>query len=194
VRCSGRCREAGHAGGAWNEDDVKTRSTGWRRWLAARVPPPPTADLRQRLRAVLGAAVGLLACGLAGRWAGGAGLGPVPWLVAPLGASAVLVFAVPSSPLAQPWSVIGGNTSSALWGMACVATIPDPTVAAAVAVAGAIALMFLLRCLHPPGGAAALLAVLVHATDLRYATVSVLANSVILVLAGRAYQNPLHRG
>jgi hypothetical protein len=53
------------------------------------------------------------------------------WLVAPLGASAVLVFAVPSSPLAQPWSVIGGNTLSALVGAACAHFIHDPAWAAA---------------------------------------------------------------
>ena len=67
---------------------------------------------------------------------------------------AVLLFAAPASPLAQPWSVVGGNTLSTLVGVACVLLIPDPVAAAAVAVALAIAVMFALRCLHPPGGAA----------------------------------------
>lgn len=77
----------------------------------------------------------------------------VPWLVAPIGASAVLVFGVPASPLAQPWAVVGGNTLSAMVGIACANWIGDPAVAGAVAVSLAIALMFSLRCLHPPGGA-----------------------------------------
>ena len=42
-----------------------------------------------------------------------------PWIVATMGASAVPVFAVPNGPLAQPWAVAGGNTVSALAGVAC---------------------------------------------------------------------------
>ena len=81
-------------------------------------------------------------------------------MVASLGASAVLVFGMPSSPLAQPWPVLGGSTLSALVGAVCSAFIPDPALAGAVAVGLAIALMVPLRCLHPPAGALALLLVL----------------------------------
>ncbi|HQT64018.1 MAG TPA: HPP family protein [Acidocella sp.] len=84
----------------------------------------------------------------------------LPLLVAPVGASAVLLFAVPASPLAQPWSIIGGNIISALVGVSVGRIIHDPTTAAALAVALAIGAMSLARCLHPPGGAAALTAVL----------------------------------
>jgi CBS domain-containing membrane protein len=83
-----------------------------------------------------------------------------PLVVAPIGASAVLVFVVPASPLAQPWPVIGGNVISALVGLAVGWAIPDLTIAAALAVALAIAVMSLTRSLHPPGGAVALTAVL----------------------------------
>lgn len=95
------------------------------RWLAARVPAALRVDARERWRAVVGAALGLLLAGLVSRWAG-AQLGIHPWLMAPLGASAVLVFAVPASPLAQPWPVIGGNTASALVGLACAWRCPTP--------------------------------------------------------------------
>jgi CBS domain-containing membrane protein len=105
-------------------------------------------------------------------------------LVAPLGASAVLVFAVPASPLAQPWSVIGGNTLSALMGVVCVRFIDDPAIGGAVAVAAAIAVMFALRCLHPPGGAAALLAVLTHSSSFGFVLFPVLVNSVLLAAVG----------
>ena len=81
-------------------------------------------------------------------------------LVAPMGASAVLVFAVPASPLAQPWSVVGGNIVSAVVGMIAAALVPVPALAAGVAVGGAIIVMSMLRCLHPPGGAMALTVVL----------------------------------
>lgn len=81
-----------------------------------------------------------------------------PLVVAPIGASAVLIFAVPASPLAQPWPVIGGNTISAFVGLGVAWAIPDVTIAAACSVALAIALMSLTRSLHPPGGAVALTA------------------------------------
>lgn len=77
-----------------------------------------------------------------------------------MGASAVLLFAVPASPLAQPWSIIGGNLVSATVGVACAALIANPVLAAALAVALAIGFMFVLRCVHPPSGAVALTAVL----------------------------------
>ena len=78
----------------------------------------------------------------------------LPLLVAPMGASALLLFAIPSSPLAQPWPIVGGNTVSALIGLLVSRYVPEPAIAAGCAVALAIAAMSLLRCLHPPGGAA----------------------------------------
>src|SRR5450830_1606221 len=82
------------------------------------------------------------------------------WLIAPMGASAVLLFAVPASPLAQPWSIIGGNLVSALVGVSYAKLVAEPALAAALAIALAIACMFALRCIHPPSGAVALTAVL----------------------------------
>lgn len=133
----------------------------------------------------MGGFIGILLTAELCRWWSAAGLGS-PWLVAPMGASAVLVFAVPSSPLAQPWAVVGGNTVSALVGVLCLEIIPDQAVAASVAVGLAIALMFALRCLHPPGGAAALLAVLSGAKP-GFVAFPVLTNALVLVAAGIAY-------
>jgi CBS domain-containing membrane protein len=159
------------------------------RWLAALLPATLRVDARERWRAIAGASLGIVATATVGRWAAGY-LGATHWLAAPIGASAVLVFAVPASPLAQPWSVICGNTVSALVGIACAAAIPDVSVAAPAAVAAAIATMFALRCLHPPGGATALLVVLSHATDPRFALVPVLLDSTLLVCVGALF-NPL---
>lgn len=153
-----------------------------RAWLPGR----NTVDVRERMRAVGGAAIGLLITALLCRWVAEAA-GIRIWLIAPMGASAVLVFAVPASPLAQPWSVIVGNTLSTLVGIACVRWIPDPAWATALAVGAAIGLMFATRSLHPPGGAAALLAVLTHTTDFSAALFPTLVNSLLLVLAGVAY-------
>lgn len=161
-------------------------------------PKPFSIDYRERLRASCGAALGILVAALGGIWlahgSGDAGRGALAAaLVAPLGASAVLVFAVPASPLAQPWPVIGGNTLSALVGIACARWIPDAAFAAALAVGVAIALMLALRCLHPPGGASALLMVLINCHDFGFALEPVLLDSALLVAAGLLYNNLTRR-
>jgi CBS domain-containing membrane protein len=159
--------------------------------LGALRPAPLAVDWRERLRVCIGAGLGMLLAGLLTRAAAQPGQA---WLVAPLGASAVLVFGLPASPLAQPWAVVGGNTLAALAGIACLHLLPGPTWAvAAVAVAGAIALMFALRCLHPPGGAAALLMVLTGTQAWSFALLPVALNSLLLVLAGMAYNTATGR-
>lgn len=84
----------------------------------------------------------------------------MPFMVASLGASAVLLFATPTSTLSSPWAFVGGHLISAMIGVTCAYWLPNLPVAAAVAVSVSIVAMFYLRCLHPPGGAVALLAVL----------------------------------
>ncbi|PZO75631.1 MAG: HPP family protein [Sphingomonas hengshuiensis] len=117
--------------------------------------------------------------------------GDLPIIVAPLGASAVLVFAVPSSPLAQPWPVVGGNILSTLIGVAVFQWVPDVPLAAGLAVGCAILAMSLARCLHPPGGAAALTAVIgsagIHDAGYAFAFAPVGINSVALVAIGTFY-------
>lgn len=117
---------------------------------------------------------------------------PLPLLVAPLGASAVLVFCVPASPLAQPWPVIGGDLISAAAGLALGHVIGVPWLAASLALGVAIALMSLLRCLHPPGGACALLYALgaAGAEHWNWAWMgSIVANVAVLAVAGWFYNN-----
>ncbi|API55840.1 hypothetical protein BMW22_30825 (plasmid) [Rhizobium leguminosarum] len=145
------------------------------------------ATLRERLIACLGA---LLAIGLTGVISGYLfGQGPhLPLIVAPMGASAVLLFAVPASPLAQPWSIVGGNTISALMGIIAAYFIRDPIIATGVGVSLAIGAMSFTRCLHPRGGAAALTAVLggpvVAGWGFLFPFVPVALNSCILVGLG----------
>ena len=115
----------------------------------------------------------------------------LPMIVAPIGASAVIAFAVPASPLAQPWSVVGGNIASTLIGIAAFKLVPEPYLAAGVAVGVSILAMSLLRCLHPPGGAAALTAVIggpaIHAAGWSFAFVPVAINSVALAALAIAF-------
>ncbi len=166
-----------------------------RRWLAAFVPAAQAIDARERVRIALGATLGILVTAwLSHALASSAEAGPAwPWLVAPLGASAVLVFGVPSSPLAQPWAVLGGNVLSALVGIACARWIGPPALAAALGVGMAVALMLALRCLHPPGGASALLTVLAGVNDPWFALFPVGVNSLLLVAAGIAWNRATGR-
>ncbi|WP_233872239.1 HPP family protein [Paraburkholderia adhaesiva] len=129
------------------------------RWLAGFAPARISISWRERARSSGGALFGIALTGLLAHWLLGTDA-TVPFLIAPMGASAVLLFAVPASPLAQPWSIIGGNLVSSTVGVTCALLIHDPVEAAAVAIALAIAGMFALRCVHPPSGAVALTAVL----------------------------------
>lgn len=174
-----------------------TSAARWQHWLPAR----PTVNATERLRAAGGALVGILVTGLLGAWLIGTGPGAL-WLMAPMGASAVLLFAVPASPLAQPWSVVGGNLVAVLVGVSCARWIGSPVLAAATAVSLGVGAMFVLRCLHPPSGAVALMAVLggpdVHAAGYALAWAPVGVNSIALLavalvynrLTGRRYPHP----
>ncbi len=169
---------------------------GWLGWLRRFIPQPLAMSPSERARASLGAFIGIALTGLVSTLC----LGPVdalPLLIAPMGASAVLLFGVPASPLAQPWSIIGGNIISAFVGVAAAQWIGTPLLAAAAAVGGALAAMSLLRCVHPPGGAVALTAVLggAHITALGYgfALAPVGLNSLLLALTALAYNNATGR-
>lgn len=145
------------------------------------------ATLRDRIIGCLGAMLGVGLTGLLG-WLSLGRDQALPFLVAPMGASALLLFVVPASPMAQPWPIVGGNALGALCGVAAVTLVSDPILASAVAVALAIAVMSLTRSLHPPGGAAALVAVLggpsVVAAGYQFALFPVAANSAALVAFG----------
>lgn len=160
-------------------------------WLRAFRPAPMAVDWRERLRVTAGAFLGILVtavlCHMLGLSA------QTTWIVAPMGASAVLIFGVPASPLAQPWAVIAGNTVSALVGIACARWIGHVDLAAGLAVGLAIGMMFVLRCLHPPGGASALLMVMGGITDPHAALAPVLLNSLLMVAVGLAWNNATGR-
>lgn len=148
------------------------------------IPLLAGASLRDRMISSIGALMGI---GLAGLICAAMFPASMPWIIAPIGASAVLLFAVPSSPLAQPWSIVGGNAISAIVGIVVAQAVSTPALAAALAVSTAILVMSLLRCLHPPGGAVALSAVLGWSTFASHVVdflVPVLINSLVLVAIG----------
>ena len=110
----------------------------------------------------------------------------LPILVGSMGAASVLLFAAPSSPMSKPWAVFGGNVVSALVGVTCSRYIGDIHIAAALAVSISILLMYYLRCLHPPGGASALVAVIggpsIQSLGYSYSLAPVGLNVLLLLL------------
>ncbi|MBI3771118.1 MAG: HPP family protein [Gammaproteobacteria bacterium] len=111
----------------------------------------------------------------------------VPILVASMGAAGVLLFAAPHSPLVQPYPVFMGHLVSVTVGVTCAQYIPNHMLAGAVAVAGAILLMLLTRSLHPPGGAAAISAVIggnsIHSLGYWFVLAPVMLNVLILLIS-----------
>jgi CBS domain-containing membrane protein len=155
-------------------------------------PDPVKVDGRERARSILGAILGIFITGACGLLIIGSGKAQ-PWLVASMGASAVLVFAAPTSPLAQPWSVFGGNLVSAVVGVTCATLVGNPLAAASIAVGIAIAMMFTLRCIHPPGGAVALGMALggpvVAGSSHWFILLPIALNSLVLLMAAIGYNN-----
>lgn len=115
-------------------------------------------------------------------------------LIGSLGASAVLIYGAPRSPLAQPRNLVGGHLLSATVGVLCYLLLsPWPWLAAPLAVATAIALMHLSRTLHPPGGATALIAVAgsdqVHALGLMFVLMPVGLGVLVLLAVALLVNN-----
>ena len=115
-----------------------------------------------------------------------------PLIAAPFGATAVLVFAIPDSPLAQPRNVILGNCIGAIVCITLVHSFGTAPWVMALAVATAIQLMQLTKTLHPPGGAVALVGTMSGASW-DYLLTPVLAGSIILVLCTIAFSNLVSR-
>jgi CBS-domain-containing membrane protein len=113
-------------------------------------------------------------------------------LIAPLGASAVLVFALPASPLAQPRAVIGGNLIGAVVALASLSLLGHAPWALGTAVAITLALMLLTRTLHAPaGGMPVLLADAMPDPWMFLAAVA--AGTLLLVTLGTGYHRLLLR-
>ncbi|WP_444861200.1 HPP family protein [Aeromonas hydrophila] len=132
-------------------------------------------------------------------WAGvGAALaiGVLGWLniswhtaliMAPFGASCVLLFSLPTSPLAQPWNVLGGHLLTATVGL-LMQELPLPLeLQLALGVGLAITLMQGLDLIHPPAGANPLL-VLMTGQQWPFLWHTVLPGALLLILLGYGFQ------
>jgi len=130
-----------------------------KKWRGTTAGSPPRVHSDEVFWSWIGAVLGI---GLLG-WLGARYFVPhdLSLMIGSFGASAVLLYGAPRSPLAQPRNLIGGHVVSAFIGVVCWQLFNDtPVLAQALAVATAIAMMHLTRTLHPPGGATALIATL----------------------------------
>lgn len=141
-------------------------------------------NYQEKLISTVGGFLGIFAIFITSYWM----LDPetAVFIVPSMGATAVLLFAAPHVPFSQPWNVIGGHAFSAIVGVACWKLIPDYTIAASASVGLAIGIMYLARCIHPPGGATALAAVTgsekLHQLGYNYEFQPVLLNAVTILL------------
>lgn len=153
-------------------------------WFTSFRPGFDPVPLAEKFRSGLAAFAGILLLGLALQVLPHTGYPPA--LVASMAAAAVLLYAAPHSPMAQPWPLSGGNLLSGVIGWACSLLIPDPVLAAACAVGAAVLVMHLLNCLHPPGAATAMIMVLnageFHHRGWQWAASTVLANTLIFLM------------
>lgn len=139
---------------------------------------------KEKLIAAIGGGISICALLGVSLWALPASAATV--IVTSMGASAVLLFAVPHGPLSQPWPVLAGQGISATIGVACAQSIAQPEIAAACAVGLSIGAMHQLKCIHPPGGATAFSAVMggaaIRQLGFSFVLFPVLINSLIMVL------------
>jgi CBS-domain-containing membrane protein len=164
-----------------------------------------TTNYTEKVISTVGGFLGIFGILLVSQWL----LDPeVAVMIVPsMGASAVLLFAAPHAPFSQPWNVIGGHAASAIVGVACWQWIPDFAVAASASVGLAIGAMYFARCIHPPGGATALAAVIgaekLHDLGYAYVYEPILLNAVTILLVAivfnglfrwRRYPAHLHVG
>ncbi len=141
---------------------------------------PPKASISQLIKGFIGGTLGILTLCLSAESSG------FPWLMAPFGATCVLLFAVPTSPLAQPRHFI-----SAAVGLIALYGFGDSYLTMAIAVGSSIMLMQYFRAVHPPAGANPIVIALAGTAhvDWTFLFTPVLVGSIALVGIGALLNN-----
>lgn len=157
----------------------------WQRWW----PEPMVLSAGQKIKAGLAALMAITLTGVVTYLT----VGSLPWLAASMGAASVILFVLPASPLAQPWSFVGGHLVSAFIGVLCAKLIPDTVLACGCAVGFSIMAMTFLRCLHPPAGSIALMGVIggpgIKALGFSFVLMPVLFNSLLMLICALLFNN-----
>ena len=136
----------------------------------------PAVTWIERLRSVFRSCIGLMLVRTIAKYPGELSR-LEEWLMASLGASALLIFTLPKSPMAQPWAVIAGNTLSALVSVTAIRLVNEAILAMSLAASHSILGMLILRCLHPPAAVVTLIMVLGLVMHYCYAFFPVMVDS-----------------
>jgi CBS domain-containing membrane protein len=160
-------------------------------FLSSFKPHAPPVTPAEKWRSALAAGLAVLLMGLTLKLLPQIGYPPV--MLASMAATAAILFAMPHSPVAQPWPVVGGHLFSALVAWGCSWLIPDPVIAGGCAVGLSLLLMHYLLCLHPSGAATALIVVLnapqFHHQGWQWIAYVVAANALLSLLLGLLINN-----
>ena len=160
------------------------------RWISRLLPAATNTRPSEWSRAAIGVSLGtLFSVWVCSQFFG---LPVAMHLIGPLGASAILLFAVSSGALAQPWSIVGGYLCATVVSLGVVYFFGRGLDSACLAVGVALLCMCPLRCLHPPAGALALLVVLADPDSARLGwgvLAPVMLSAVCMLLAALAYNN-----
>ncbi|WP_438462147.1 HPP family protein [Marinomonas sp. PE14-40] len=135
----------------------------------------PKPDAKVIATGFIGGFVGILSLALLTNWSG------YPLLMAPFGATCVILFTAAAAPFAQPRNVIGGHFISALVGLVALYFFGQGPIVMAFAVATAIAAMQFFRAVHPPAGANPLVILMAGSAGFDFLLLPVLLGSIILV-------------
>lgn len=127
------------------------------------------------VKAGVGATLGIGVVGMLGYFS------HMPLLIAPFGASSVLLFAVPESALSQPANVVGGHVLATIVSIALRSVLPGDWWAIALAVGVVVAVLAWARLTHPPAGADPIVVFLMH-PGWSFVFLPVLLGAVALVL------------
>lgn len=157
------------------------------------VTEPVYLSVGEKLRSALAAFASIVLVGAVSAWfiSGSA----LPLMIVSIGASAVLVFTIPTSPLAQPWPLLAGNLIAAFIGVSCAKLVPYPALAGALAIGLTVLAMLATHSLHPPGGGVALLGAMggesIHALGYQYIWLPFSLNLLVLLIAALLFNNLL---
>lgn len=146
---------------------------------------PPGPKLIHIIKGIIGGTLGIYVLSYLSQFT------EEPWLIAPFGATCVLLFAVPTSPLAQPRNVIGGHFITALVGLTALYLFGDSMLVLSLAVGIAIGAMQYTRTLHPPAGANPIVIMIAgqQAVGFDFLLMPVLSGSIVLVMIASLLNN-----
>ena len=113
-------------------------------------------------------------------------------LVAPFGATFVLVFALPESPLVKPKNIIGGYLIATFTGLVFYQFLGNNPYSLGLAFGISFVLMQLTKTLHPPAGSIPLL-IMFSKPDWSYIITPILVGVILILVYEKFYNFVLNK-